>query len=113
MDLLRGDGSPYHSRIVWWHSEGLGVSEFAGGQWGWKKGAEAGDCARYPDSALIAIALPDPGTNIFCAGLTQTSRGQLAVIAGTEVGTENGLRTLNMFRVGGADSSGVWTPRDS
>lgn len=112
MALLRGDGSPYHSRIVWWQSEGTSPT-FVGGQWGWKSHAEVGDCSRYPDSAMVAISLADPGDNIFCTALTQTSRGQLAVIAGTELGTENGLRKTNIFRVPAGESTGTWTAHDS
>ena len=32
MSLLRGDGVPYHSRIVWWQAEA--VDSIIGGQWG-------------------------------------------------------------------------------
>ena len=34
MVLIRGDGDPYHSRVLWWRAEKQ--DEFRGGQWGWK-----------------------------------------------------------------------------
>src|SRR5947207_12341929 len=55
MALLRGDGSPYHSRVIWWESEG--VSTFVGNQLGWRIRDDDG-CIAYPDSALISIGLP-------------------------------------------------------
>ena len=112
MALLRGDdGSPYHSRVVWWQGEGVSAT-FVGGQWGWKQGVGNANCSDYPGSALIAIALPTPGPppldNLFCAGHSQLADGRLMTVGGTEYGTENGLKVANILNTGAGSDAGSW-----
>lgn len=108
MALLRGDGGPFHSRVLWWQSEGSGGT-LVGGQWGWKPLVGSADCSSYPDSALVALGIPNAPDNLFCSGLTQLSDGRLMVIGGTEVGTENGLKVANIFSPSSGTGQGSWS----
>ncbi len=65
MLLLRGDGQPYHSRILWWSGEGNGV--FQGSEWGWRNASSG--CNAFPDTTSISpILVPGSGINPFCGG---------------------------------------------
>ena len=56
--LLRGEDSPYHSRILWWNSDVGGV--FYGGEWGWKTGSDG--CDSFPQaSSFIPVSVPSSG----------------------------------------------------
>src|SRR5262249_32103573 len=57
MILLPGDGSPYHSRILWWREERsvpvppyLPAPEFSGGMWGWRDSCSVDRCVGVPSS---------------------------------------------------------------
>lgn len=108
MALLPGDGAPYHSRVLWWQEEG--ASGIFGGQWGWKPANV--DCSAYPESAFTEITLPDPNPNIFCSGFVPLPDGRLIVVAGTEGGTENGLKSVNIFTPGSGTNTGSWAAVD-
>ncbi len=114
MALLPGDGSPYHSRVIWWVDED--AKAFRGGLWGWKDTLDTSvDCSTYPSAKFVDLGLDSPSVNMFCAGLTHLADGRLLVVGGTEVGTENGLRSTSLFSPGSGTGTGSWAspPPDS
>ncbi len=106
MALLPGDGSPYHSRVIWWVDED--AKAFYGGQWGWRADSDRVDCSSYPEVKFDSLALDSPGVNIFCAGLGHLQDGRLLVVGGTQVGTEDGLRSTSIFAPGTGTNKGAW-----
>jgi galactose oxidase-like protein len=85
MALLRMPGVPYDATILWWHDSPGGA--FYGGRIGWVS-VDDTSCATIPDANFSFLAgVPDPGFNVFCAGLTHLShQGRLAVFGGTSIG---------------------------
>ncbi len=102
MILQPGDGSPDHSRILWFRSEEVtntttGQREFLGGQWGWKPGHET--CGSFPASPYLeSRTVPVSGLDLFCAGHALIGR-EIAVVGGTSAVTgfygENQSRILS------------------
>src|SRR5262249_53896591 len=122
MILLPGDGSPYHSRILWWREERsvpvppyLPAPEFSGGMWGWRDSCSVDRCvgaASSPcfDTLAVDLARMDP----FCAGNTQLGDGTLLTSGGTDrtVGFY-GENDARIFNPGTGTSGGTWTTVDS
>ena len=70
--LVRGDGDPFHSRIVWW-------GNYGGGVFGWR--ADGAGCNAFPDTTGATPTLHPlhpAGVNedLFCGGQTQLADGR-------------------------------------
>src|SRR5262245_32644629 len=59
LNLLPGDGAPYHSRILWWSREF--PDKFEGGQWGWCPSTDDG-CLSLPQTQ-ISVCDPARGND--------------------------------------------------
>ncbi len=110
MALQPGDGSPYHSRVLWWTTEKSNV--FSGGQWGWRQGSGSGfeGCASYPDSAFTFVSVPVSGMDIFCSGQVGLGDGRVFTPGGTDtvVGSYGDNRS-RVFASGAGTSQGSWS----
>jgi hypothetical protein len=106
MALLPSDGSPYHSRVVWWHGEDAAL--FWGGQWGWKPGDD--DCVQYPSSHFTSLAMPRSDVNFFCGGHTALPGGGLLVVSGHDSVTQDyGERRTRIFTPGSCGAPSGWS----
>ncbi len=110
MALVRGDGAPFHSRVVWWGAEAghMGVL-------GWK--AESADCDGFPDTVLTSgnlvpmpFSTPPPTQNLFCGGQTLLATGELLSVGGSDA-TLEGLRDAFTYSPAAGIAGGSWTPR--
>jgi len=100
--LLPGDGSPYHSRVLYWGHERDG---FHGGEWGWTSGNDS--CGVFPTSNFASIYVPPSGNDLFCSGHTLIGRS-LVCPGGTD--TVTGAYGVRMARIL-HDTSGTASPR--
>lgn len=108
--LLRGDGAPYHSRVVW--LKGRHLTSWYGGEWGWTPPAAA-NCASWPGANFVRLDLGDPQANIFCAGHVQMGDGRTLVVGGTEADNERGMRFAKLLTPGSGTLPSAWTTPDS
>ncbi len=110
MALQPGDGSPYHSRVLWWTTEKNSV--FSGGQWGWRHGSGSGfeGCASYPESAFTFVSVPASEMDLFCSGQVGLGDGRLFTPGGTDpvVGSYGDNRS-RVFTSGTGSSPGSWS----
>src|SRR4029078_6243006 len=107
MALLRADGTPFHSKILWIQEEDEIADE--GRQFGWRPLVQSDTSAAFVDSSLIQVSFPDPEAHLFCSGHTQLSDGRLLVAGGTEEGAENGMRYSQILTPGAGTSGGSWS----
>ena len=112
MALVRGDGAPFHSRVVWW---GAAVGHI--GVLGWRN--DGAGCAAFPDPTLATgnlVPMPfssgPPTQNLFCGGQTVLSTGELLSVGGSDA-TLEGLRDALTYHAASGISGGTWTPRTS
>ncbi len=104
MALVRGDGNPYHSRVVSWAGGG-DVKVF-----GWQPGVSG--CANWPTSSITLLGYANLSANIFCAGATVLWDGSLMTVGGS-VGHNWGIRDALTYASGAGSAVGSWTPRSS
>ena len=111
MGLLPGDNSPYLAHVVWWVDED--AKAWYGGDLGWKASGDDIDCSSYPAAKFESLVFPDPGVNLFCAGLTHLPDGRLLAVGGTEIGSEYGIRDARAYGAGTGSctgsNAGSWT----
>lgn len=109
--LLKGDGNPYHSRVVW--LKGRTPNAWFGGEWGWNPASDA--CTSWPTTSFTKLNLLDPQANIFCAGHTELGEpgGRTLVVGGTEDASERGMRFAKFLTPGTSTSASTWTTADS
>lgn len=110
MMLLRGDGAPYHSRVLWFGGEPHNV--FKGGTWGWNPNTTIDDCNAYPTANFTAITpLPTAGYNIFCSGHAALADGRMLVAGGHSHETGAfGVSNATIHTAGtGEEGIGSWT----
>ena len=106
MLLLRGDGAPYHSRVLWFGSEDHGV--FKGGLWGWKTGNDG--CTSYPVASFDTIAAPNVGYNVFCSGHSGLADGRVFVAGGNSTWIDTyGVDSAAFHMTGTGTDPGSWT----
>lgn len=106
--LLPGHGSDAHSRVLLWY--GLGNHERLYGRlWRWNPEERAD--TTFPTAAFSerTFNMPPDSSQIFCSSNTHLGDGRLLVAGGTQAGTENGIRQVNIFD----PVSETWTPQDS
>jgi len=100
MAIGRGEGSPYHSYILWWGSSSS--ANFGGGEVGWSPPDR--DCDQLPDSSsFFPITVAPPSMNLFCAGHNWLADGRLLIAGGTD-----SLNTID-----GDQAARVWQPESS
>ena len=106
MMLLRGDGAPHHSRLMWFQGQPLGV--FNGGEWGWRS-IDSG-FVHWPDSNFVALPVALPGMNIFCSGHATMGDGRALLAAGTDtlVGIYGDIES-RIFTPGAGTAGGTWS----
>jgi hypothetical protein len=110
MALLRGDDSPYHSRIMWFGGEPLNV--FKGGIWGWDPNVDS--CLTYPTTNFTAITPPSVGHNVFCSGHSGLADGRMFVAGGhSDTTGDFGVDDAATHNVGSGSGSGSWTVTSS
>ena len=107
--LLRGDGVPYHSRILYWRA--IRDNQFHGRQWGWKKDVDDG-CQTFPspnDTSLTMLEVPLTDMDLFCAGHCEIG-GTAFMPGGTDPSTGlYGENRSRVFEVGAGSESGSWS----
>ena len=102
MLLVPDTSGSYHSRIVWWQSEG-GDPAANGRLFGWDPNDLV--CGQTVGSAITNLgAFSSAGFNIFCSGQIQIGK-QVLVVGGTDGGVEIGVKNSAMLN----PSSGNWT----
>lgn len=106
MAIGRGEGTPYHSYILWW--SGSGNDFFEGREMGWSPTSD--DCEEQPDSStFFPIAVAAPGMNQFCAGHNWLADGRLLIAGGTdEVNSIDGDQAARVWQPGSSQSSANW-----
>lgn len=111
LNLVRGDGSPFHSRIRWWSHDILAT---VGGDWGWKPGAEG--CETHPDTSIYFKALPanSSGIDVFCSGATTLADGRLLISGGNDPETDSyGEKRARIWTAGTGSNAGTYsTPEE-
>lgn len=100
LTLLRGDGAPYHSRVLWWAHQGS-----VGGVLGWQPGNDA--CNDAPLSTFTALGAWNPGADIFCGGMCTLGSGEFLSIGGSDKVQVWGLNDARSYSA----SAGSWTER--
>lgn len=106
MILMAGDGSPYHSRLLWFR--GHGGAGLKGGEWGWNPGNES--CESYPGASFTALNPTDPVVDIFCSGHAGLSDGRIVLPGGTQPLSGNyGENASRLFTPGGGSAPGSWS----
>jgi hypothetical protein len=106
MALLPGDGTHYHSRILWWHGEN--ATTYLGRLWGWKTGNDG--CEAFPGSSFDSLTVPLSGVDFFCAGNTALPDGRLLVMGGTDrVTTTYGELRSRIFTPGSCGAVATWS----
>ncbi|MEO5616657.1 MAG: kelch repeat-containing protein [Candidatus Eisenbacteria bacterium] len=106
--LLRGDGSPHHSRIVYFHNQLPDTT--LGGQWGWTPGNDG--CGTFPDANFALLDLPKANMDLFCSGHAAVGdNGRVLFASGTHPVTQQyGENKTHVFTPGsGATGIGDWT----
>jgi len=97
--LLRGDWGPHrtahnvHSELLWWGFAAPGDPAW-GGLKAWNPATD--DCAASLTQNLMALPVPLPPCNIFCAGHAGLPSGDLLIIGGHENGI-TGLTNGTIF----------------
>ena len=106
MAIGRGEGSPYHSYILWWGGSNSEV--FGGREMGWTPPSE--DCEEQPDSATFhPIEVAPPGMNEFCSGHNWLADGRLLIAGGTDsLNTIDGDQAARVWQPGSSQSSSNW-----
>lgn len=105
MMLLRGDGAPYHSRVMWFGGEPLSV--FKGGIWGWRFLSDS--CVSFPTTNFEAIAPPTVGYNVFCSGHSSLADGRMLVAGGNGLVIDAyGEDRASIHSIGSGTASGAW-----
>lgn len=106
MLLFPGDGSPYHSRLLWFY--GQPGATFSGGEWGWKSGNDG--CGTFPSASFEDLNVSAPGMDIFCTGHAGLPDGRVLMPGGTDHVTGSyGENKTRIFARGSGDSAGSWS----
>jgi hypothetical protein len=104
MAIGRGEGTPYHSQILWWAGSS---SNFGGRELGWRPFTS--DCSTWPDSNFIPVTPAWPGMDGFCSGHTWLADGRLLLAGGNDsVNSIAGERGARVWQPGVAQSSSNW-----
>jgi hypothetical protein len=108
MVLMAGDGTSYHSRILWFR--GHGGSGLQGGEWGWNWQPGNEDCTSYPSGNFTALNPQDPSVDIFCSGHAGLWDGRIVLPGGTQPGTGSyGENASRVFTPGAGSAPGTWS----
>ena len=108
--LVRGDGAPDHSRVLYWNSSQIGQPGYLWGQeLGWSPGND--DCSLATGTGFTHRGSPPAPMQVFCAGHTQLADGgRLLVHGGTfPGGGAYGERKTALFTAGSGFTAGGWT----
>ena len=107
MALTRGEGTPYHSYILYWNSSN--ADRFSGREMGWAPFTD--HCEDFPDTNFTPITVsPSAGMNKFCAGHTTLSDGRLLIAGGNDsVNSIAGERGARVWQPGATQNPGSWT----
>jgi hypothetical protein len=107
MLLARGEGSPYHSQILWYSGEANNTT-FFGHETAWKPASN--ECEDFPDSNFSQITVAPSGLDAFCSAANGLADGSVLICGGTDpVNTVAGERGARVWRPGTTQSSGNWT----
>ena len=107
--VLPGDGTRFHSEVLWWSGLNDEEGPFDGGLWGWRPPYSL-TCLSYPDTnVLVDVTMQHPAAGVFCGSESQLADGRLFVAGGTQLGTENGERHAYIFD----PTLATWTLTDS
>lgn len=113
--LVRGDGNPFHSRIVWWGTT-LYSDPAGGGIIGWR--ADGLGCGTFPDTTGATPTF-DPlhpwavNENLFCSALTQLADGKVYSLGGSYPNSAGLRSTWTYDGSSGGTNLGTWTQRGS
>lgn len=102
--LLPSDGSPFHSRILWWQNHVEGEIR------GWNP--ENSHCSDTALAGFTVLGTWNPGANIFCSGHTGLADGSLLSVGGNEDPTQFGINDARVFTRGTGTNGGTWTVRE-
>jgi hypothetical protein len=105
MALLPGDGTPYHSRVIFFHGEY--ETGFAGRLFGWRTGSDG--CQYFPGGSFVELGVPTSGLNPFCAGATAIDRRLLIIGGHDPVTGDYGERRCRILDAGACDRAASWS----
>ena len=109
--LMRGDGNPDHSRILYWRTHQPGDPTFRGEEIGWSPGNDG--CALSTNTGFEvrgAYGDPDATYDVFCSGHTPLPDGRMLVTNGTlPGGGAYGERKTAIFTPGAGQLGGSWS----
>ncbi len=108
--LLKGDGNPHHSRVLWFHKQLLGPDVMLGGQWGWTPGNDG--CSDFPDANFAQLDAPTASMDLFCSGHAAIGdNGAVLFASGTHPVTKQyGENKAHVFHSGsGSSGIGSWS----
>jgi hypothetical protein len=103
--LLPGDGTSYHSNVLFFHGE-FGDS-FSGRLWGWRTGNDG--CQTFPGGSFVERGVPTSGLNPFCAGATAIDRRVLIIGGHDPVTGDYGERRCRIFDAGACGTPASWS----
>jgi hypothetical protein len=106
MALVPGDGSPHHSRVVWW---GYDQGVPSGGVLGWRP--DDALCGSFPDGISNLVPLLPWGTDkdLFCGTQITLADGRLASFGGTSRSYWGLAAMVTYPRMVSGNEPGVWT----